>query len=76
MINEPERGRAVTTDAAVVLQWVFTPVLAGPEASPYAGQAGKTVRSVGRRAAADGRVEVVLADGETVRALRHELRPG
>jgi hypothetical protein len=76
MIGEPERGREVGAGAAVVLQWVFRPVLTGPDASPYAVHAGKTVRSVGRASAADGRVDVVLVDGETVRAFRRELRPG
>ena len=76
MIGEPGRGLVVGAGSAVVLQWVFRPVLTGPDASPYAAHAGKTVRSVGRTPAADGRVDVVLTDGETVRAFRRELRPG
>jgi len=76
MIGEPERGRVVGAGTAVVLEWVYRPELTGPDASPYAAHAGKTVRSVGRTPAADGRVDVVLADGETVRAFRRELQPG
>ena len=53
---------------AVELGWVLRPDLAGP----LAGHAGKRIHSVGRTAGGD-RVEVVLADGERVRAARHEL---
>jgi len=75
MIGEPERGPVVGAGTAVVLQWVLRPELTGPDASPYAAHAGKTVRSVGWTPASDGRVDVVLADGETVRAFAENCDP-
>jgi hypothetical protein len=52
----------------VEIGWVFRPRV-GDE------HAGKRVHAVGKTAAGDGRVEVVLADGERVRAYRTELSP-
>lgn len=53
---------------AVELGWVFRPRVAGPHA-------GKRVYAVSGPPAGDGRVEVVLADGERVWAHRQELSP-
>ena len=52
----------------VEIGWVFRPRV-GDE------HAGKRVHAVGKAVAGDGRVEIVLADGERVRAHRTELSP-
>jgi hypothetical protein len=51
----------------VEIGWVFRPRVAHEHA-------GKRVHAVGK-SAGDGRVEIVLADGERVRAHRTELSP-
>jgi hypothetical protein len=52
----------------VEIGWVFRPRVTGEHA-------GKRVHAVGKSAAGDGLVEIVLADGERVRAHRTELSP-
>ena len=59
--------------AVVVLDWFFRPATDGAHMSPYLRHDGKRIRSVGRDVDAMGRIGVVLADGEAVRAYRSEI---
>ncbi|GAB3158160.1 hypothetical protein GCM10027290_60810 [Micromonospora sonneratiae] len=61
----------------VNLGWVYRPDHSGGDLARAPEHAGKRVHAVGKAVVDDsGRVEVVLADGERVRAYRHEVVPG
>jgi hypothetical protein len=57
------------------LSWVFRPEPSVPHGGWLARQAGKRVHAVGTTPRNDGRVEVVLADGERLWAHRNEIVP-
>jgi hypothetical protein len=66
----------VRSDEPVNIGWVFRPDLRAGGADRAAEHAGKQVHSVGKTVDGSGRVEVVLMDGQWVKAHRHELIPG